>query len=144
MYVNNEWFFYGRKQNNASASSIQSYGRNRTKAATGRQRHSPAVAGAGNNAWFCIWLPDVYDKLRNRYDAEFLRPSGNTTQGFWDGQIDDLQITGRALSASEIQSLSSRPVTAVTRVHQIEEGTDSLNLRHLRLSASQKTGPALW
>ncbi len=41
--------------------------------------------------------------------------SDNTTQGFWDGQIDDLRITGRALNASEIQSLSSRPVTAVTR-----------------------------
>ncbi len=75
----------------------------------------------------------------------------NTTQGHWDGQIDDLRITGRALSASEIQSLSGRPVTAVTRVHQIEEGTDSLNLRHLRLSAficvylrPPKTGPALW
>ncbi len=39
----------------------------------------------------------------------------NTTQGHWNGQIDDLRITGRALSASEIQSLSSRPVTAVTR-----------------------------
>ena len=70
--------------------------------------------------------------------------SDNTTQGFWDRQIDDLRITGRALSASEIQSLSGRPVTAVTRVHQIEEGTDSLNPRHLRLSASPKTGPALW
>ena len=70
--------------------------------------------------------------------------SDNTTQGFWDGQIDDLRITGRALSASEIQSLSSWPVTAVTRVHQIRKGTDSQNPRHPRLSASPQTGPALW
>ncbi|HFQ93107.1 MAG TPA: LamG domain-containing protein [Anaerolineae bacterium] len=70
--------------------------------------------------------------------------SDNATQGFWGGQIDDLQITGRALNASEIQSLSSRPATAVTRVHQIKKGTDSLNPRYPRLSASPKIGPALW
>ncbi|MFQ5645075.1 MAG: LamG-like jellyroll fold domain-containing protein, partial [Thiogranum sp.] len=41
--------------------------------------------------------------------------SDNTTQGHWDGQIDDMQIVGRALSVAEIQALSNETAATITR-----------------------------
>ena len=35
----------------------------------------------------------------------------NTTQGFWDGKIDDVRLMGRALTAPEIQSLMNTAYT---------------------------------